>query len=290
MIIVTTTQSDILLDYSINRLKVVNGTLRRNGDTMNFNGKVVLITGGSSGIGAGTAEYLAKLGATLALTGRNAENLKTTIEKCITSEDTPRPISIVGDITNESDAKMIIEKVIETFGRLDVLINNAGIIERGTIENTSLGQYDRVMNTNVRAMYHLTMLAVPHLIASKGNIVNVSSVNGMRSFPGVLAYNISKSAVDQFTRCVALELAAKGVRCNSINPGVIVTDIHRRGGMNDDEYNKFLEHSRTTHALGRPGNVEETAASIAFLASDLASFITAAQLPVDGGRHAMCPR
>lgn len=257
---------------------------------MNFNGKVVVITGASSGIGAGTAEYLAKLGATLVLTGRNADNLNATIEKCVTSDGQPRPLPIIADITNESDAKMIIEKVIQTFGKLDVLINNAGILERGTIETTSLEQYDRVMNTNVRSMYHLTMLAVPHLIATKGNIVNVSSVNGIRSFAGVLAYNISKSAVDQFTRCVALELASKNVRVNSINPGVIITDIHKRGGMNDEDYNKFLEHSRSTHALGRPGNVEETAAAIAFLASDLASFITAAQLPVDGGRHAMCPR
>lgn len=257
---------------------------------MNFNGKVVLITGSSSGIGAATAEHFSKLGAILALTGRNADNLNATIEKCVTKDDTPRPLPIIADITIESDAKMIIEKVIQTFGRLDVLINNAGIIERGTIETTSLEQYDRVMNTNVRSIYHLTMLAVPHLIASKGNIVNVSSVNGIRSFPGILAYNISKSAVDQFTRCVALELAAKGVRCNSINPGVIVTDIHKRGGMSDEEYENFLEHSRSTHALGRPGNVEEAASAIAFLASDLASFITAAQLPVDGGRHAMCPR
>lgn len=257
---------------------------------MNFNGKVVLITGASSGIGAGTAEYFAKLGATLALTGRNAVNLNATIEKCVTAEGTPRPLPIIGDITDESDAKMIIEKVVQTFGKLDVLINNAGIIDRGTIETTSLEQYDRVMNTNVRSLYHLTMLAVPHLIASKGNVVNVSSVNGIRSFPGILAYNMSKSAVDQFTRCVALELAAKGVRVNSINPGVIITDIHKRGGMNDEEYSKFLEHSRSTHALGRAGNVEEAAAAIAFLASDLASFITAVQLPVDGGRHAMCPR
>lgn len=258
--------------------------------SMNFNGKVVLITGASSGIGAGAAEYFSKLGATLALTGRNADNLNATIEKCATLEGVPKPLSIIADITVESDAKMLIEKVIETFGKLDVLVNNAGILDRGTIETTSLEQYDNVMKANVRSMYHLTMLAVPHLIATKGNIVNVSSVNGIRSFAGLLAYNMSKSAVDQFTRCVALELAAKGIRCNSINPGVIVTDVHKRGGMTDDEYNKFLEHCRSTHALGRPGTVEETAAAIAFLASDLASFITAVQLPVDGGRHALCPR
>lgn len=173
---------------------------------------------------------------------------------------------------------------------MDVLINNAGILETGSIENTNMEQFDRVMNTNIRSIFHLTMLAVPHLIATKGNIVNVSSVNGIRSFPNVLAYNISKTAVDQFTRCVALELAPKQVRCNSVNPGVTVTNLHKRGGMNDEAYVKFLEHSRTTHALGRPGNATELAEAIAFLASDAASFITGTNLPVDGGRHAMCPR
>lgn len=257
---------------------------------MDFKGKVILITGASSGIGAGTAEYLATLGATLVLTGRNAENLNKVAEKCTPTSGAPEPLQIVADITKEEDAKQIIAKTIETFGHLNVLVNNAGIIGRGTIETTTLEQYDEIMNTNVRSVYHLTILATPHLIATKGNIVNVSSVNGIRSFPGVLAYNMSKSALDQFTRCVALELAPKGVRVNSVNPGVIVTEIHLRGGMDEAMYQQFLEHSKSTHALGRAGNVNEVASAIAFLASDLATFVTGTQLPVDGGRHAMCPR
>lgn len=253
---------------------------------MNFAGKVILITGASSGIGAETAKYLAKLGASLALNGRNEDRLKTTA-----AEIEPKQCYLVpGDITIENDTHRVVNETIKHYGKLDVLINNAGILETGTIESTSLEQYDRVMNTNVRSIYHLTMLAVPHLLKTNGNVVNISSVNGIRSFPGVLAYNLSKAAVDQFTRCVALELAAKGVRCNSINPGVTVTNLHKTGGMNLEAYGKFLEHSKTTHAMGRPGNVSEVAAAIAFLASDLASFITGASLPVDGGRHAMCPR
>jgi len=153
-----------------------------------------------------------------------------------------------------------------------------------------LEQYDRVMNTNVRSLYQLTMLATPELIKSKGNIVNVSSVCGLRAFPGLLAYNVSKSAVDQFTRCVALELAPKGVRVNSVNPGVIVTELQKRGGLDDAAYAKFLEHSKATHPLGRPGEVGEVAAAIAFLASEDASFTTGVNLTVDGGRHVMCPR
>lgn len=118
----------------------------------------------------------------------------------------------------------------------------------------------------------------------------MSSVNGMRSFPGVLAYNMSKAALDQFTQCVALELADRGVRVNSVNPGVVITNIHKRGGMDDATYAAFLEHSKSTHALGRPGNAIEVAETIAFLGSERASFITGAIVPVDGGRHSMCPR
>jgi NAD(P)-dependent dehydrogenase (short-subunit alcohol dehydrogenase family) len=182
---------------------------------MNFAGKVVLVTGASSGIGARAAQKFAKLGASVSLTGRKIENLEKVASEC----EGQKPFIVSGDITNTDDTKRILEETIKKFGKLDVLVNNAGIIETGTIENTSLEQYDRVMNTNIRSMYYLTMLAVPHLIKMQGNIVNVSSVNGIRSFPGVLAYNLSKCAVDQFTRCVALELAPKNVRVNSVNPG-----------------------------------------------------------------------
>jgi len=114
-----------------------------------------------------------------------------------TSAPPQEPLLIVGDVCQEGDCRAIMRQTLEHFHRLDILVNNAGILEMGTIETTSLDQYDRIMNTNVRAVYHLTMLAVPHLAETRGNIVNVSSVNGIRSFPGVLAYNISKAAVDQ---------------------------------------------------------------------------------------------
>jgi len=253
---------------------------------MAFSGKVVVITGASSGIGAQAAKDFAKLGASLVVVGRNQENLQKVANEC----GAENVLTVQADVTNEDDAKRIINETVTRFSRIDVLVNNAGILETGTIENTSLEQYDRVMGVNMRSIYHLTMLAVPHLIKAEGSIVNVSSVNGIRSFPGVLAYNISKAAVDQFTRCVALELAPKKVRVNSVNPGVIITNIHKRGGMNEEAYAKFLEHSKTTHALGRPGTVEEVSGVITFLASPAASFITGASVPVDGGRHAMCPR
>lgn len=254
---------------------------------MSFTGKVVLITGASSGIGAATAKTLAGLGATLALTGRNLENLTQVASECVTEIT---PLLITAELTNETETEAIIGKTIQHFGKLDVLINNAAVAEYGSIETTNLQQYDNVMNTNVRALYHLTMLAVPHLIKTKGNIVNVSSLTGIRAFSGVLTYSMSKAAVDQFTRCVALDLASKQVRVNSVNPGVIITNLQRRAGLNEEQYAQFLKRSEGVHALGRNGRAEEVAQAIAFLASEDASFITGVTLAVDGGRHVMCPR
>lgn len=183
-----------------------------------FANKVVLITGASSGIGAGTAELLATKGAWLVLVGRNAQNLNDVAAKCTPTHGAPPPLQIIADVSNEADAKRTIDTTIEKFNKLDVLVNSAGIIKRGTIEAATLADYDEVMSTNVRAIFHLTQLAVPHLKLTKGNIVNVSSVNGLRSFAGVLVYNMSKAALDQMTNCIALELADKGIRVNSVNP------------------------------------------------------------------------
>ncbi|XP_046582721.1 3-oxoacyl-[acyl-carrier-protein] reductase FabG-like [Haliotis rubra] len=250
--------------------------------------KVALVTGASSGIGAGTAILFSQLGARVIITGRNEENLEKTAEQC--NHDKYKPVLLTGDLSKEEDTKRIVEEAIAATGRLDILINNAGILESGSIETTSLEQFDRTFSINVRSIYHLTMLCVPHLVKTKGNIVNVSSIAGVRAFPGILSYCMSKSAIDQMTRCVALELAPKQVRVNCVNPGVIVTEVHKRGGMTEEKYAQFLERCKTTHALGRVGEVREVANVIAFLASDSASFITGNTESIDGGRHCMCPR
>jgi len=169
-------------------------------------------------------------------------------------------------------------------------VNAAGHISNGTIETTSMTAWDEMMNVNVRAIFNLMQKALPSLIERKGNIVNVSSVTGLRSFPGVLAYCVSKAALDQLTRCSALELAAKGVRVNAVNPGVVVTEIHKRGGMNQEAYAAFLEHSKQTHPLGRVGRPEEIADLVVFLASERASWITGATYSIDGGRAQTCAR
>ena len=252
---------------------------------MAFAGKVVLITGAGSGIGAETAVNFSQLGAALSLSGRNVHNLNAVAGKCKPA----KAFVVPADITNEADVKNVIDSTVKHYGRLDVLVNNAGIFEHGTIESTSLEQYDRIFGVNVRAVYNLTMLAVPHIVKAKGNIVNVSSVCGIRSFPDLLAYCMSKSAVNQFTRCTSLDLAEKQVRINAVNPGVIITDLFKTGGMTNEEVKAFFENCKRTHPLGRPGDVAEVAKTIAFLASDDASFITGVTLSVDGGKHAICP-
>ncbi|KAJ7321762.1 hypothetical protein OS493_033870 [Desmophyllum pertusum] len=257
---------------------------------LSFSGKVALITGGSSGIGRATTVLLSKLGCSVAFGGRNKANLDRVAANCLETRTDAQVLPVQGDLENDEDVKTLLGTTIKHYGKLDILVNNAGVIGVGSIENTSLEKFDQMMKINLRSVFYLTSLAVPFLTPTQGCIVNVSSVNGIRSFPGLLAYNVSKSALDQLTRCVALELAPKKIRCNSVNPGVITTGLQKRGGLNEEAYQKLLERSKETHALGRPGNAGEVASVIAFLASSEASFITGATLPVDGGRHAMCPR
>ncbi|CAF0705962.1 unnamed protein product [Brachionus calyciflorus] len=251
--------------------------------------KVAIITGASSGIGQGTAILFSNLGSKLVISGRDDNALDATIRSCNANLKT-EIIKVVGDVTDPEIRQQIVETAIENFGKIDILVNGAGILKNDSIENMEMENFDFIMNVNVKSIIALTQLCLPHIIKQKGSIVNVSSVAGTRSFPNVLGYCISKAALDQFTKCVALELADKGVRVNSVNPGVIVTDIHKRAGYTEEEFQKFLTRCKTTHALGRPGSVDEVANTIAFLASDSASFITAELVHVDGGRHAMTPR
>ena len=254
--------------------------------------KVALVTGAGSGIGAATAKLFAERGAKLSLVDRNEVNVQSVGDECVRvgPANTKRPLIVVADLSCEEDVTKLVDTTVKKFGQLDILVNNAGIFAFGTIENTSLEQYDRVMSVNVRAPFQLTMLCVPHLIATRGNIVNVSSVAGTRSHPRALVYSMSKSAVDQMTSCTALELASKGVRVNSVNPGVIATKLYSRPGISDEQCARFIQHQKETHPLGRIGDVEEVAQAIAFLASSSASFITGEHLHVDGGWHAAGPR
>jgi NAD(P)-dependent dehydrogenase (short-subunit alcohol dehydrogenase family) len=253
-----------------------------------FNGKVVFVTGATSGIGRACAISFAKHGARVVCVGRNLKALQDLANEI--TGDGSEGLMLAADLLSDAEASDAISQAITTLGGIDVLVNAAGHISNGTIENTSLQAWDKMLSVNVRAIFNLMQKALPSLIERKGNIVNISSVTGLRAFPGVLAYCVSKAALDQLTRCSALELAAKGVRVNAVNPGVVRTEIHKRGGMNDDNYAAFLEHSKTTHPLGRVGEPQEIADLVLFLASDRASWITGATYSIDGGRAQTCAR
>ena len=253
-----------------------------------FTGKVAFVTGATSGIGQACAIAFANAGAKIVGVGRKTEALND-LEKKI-RETGAEVLTIQADLSEAQEAERAVKRALEVFGGIDILVNAAGHLSSGTIENTALEAWDDMMDVNVRAVFQLMQKALPSLIERRGNIVNVSSVTGLRAFPGVLAYCVSKAALDQLTRCASLELASKGVRVNAVNPGVVVTQIHKRGGMNDDAYAAFLEHSKTTHPLGRTGRPEEVADLILFLASDQASWITGATYSIDGGRGQTCAR
>jgi len=250
--------------------------------------KVALVTGATSGIGRATALRFADAGAKVFVSGRSNAALDETAAAI--SAIGAQVDKVAGDLTDAQFASELVATAVERHGRLDVLVNAAGIIGSGSIENTDDASWAAMMAINVDAMFRLTRAAVPHLKETRGAIVNVSSVTGVRAFPGVLAYCVSKAAVDQFTRCVALELADAGVRVNAVNPGVVVSQLHRRGGMDDAAYAAFLEHSESTHPLGRVGQPEDIAAAILFLASSESAWITGETLSVDGGRHQTCAR
>jgi len=250
--------------------------------------QVAIITGASSGIGRATAIKFAREGARVALVARRADPLNE-VAQAIRAQGGECQ-TIVADVTQESDIERVVSETVAAFGGIDILVNAAGIIANGNIENTTLRDWDYMFNVNVRGPFYLIQRAMPYLIERKGNVVNVSSVTGIRAFPNVLAYCASKAALDQLTHCIALEVASKGVRVNAVNPGVTVTMLHRTGGMNDEAYAKFLEHSKTTHPLGRVGTAEEIAELIFFLASPKAGWITGVSYAIDGGRHQTCLR
>ncbi len=250
--------------------------------------KTALVTGASSGIGRETAVKLAEEGYNVSMTARNKTDLETTQKRISAHEN--KSLILPLDLSNEKNIKKCIEDTIDTFSRLDVLVNAAGIIGSGSVETTELSDWDYMMNINLRSVFYLMKCAIPHLKKTEGTIINVSSVTGLRAFPNILSYCVSKAGVDQLTRCAALELAPDGIRVIAINPGVMVTNLHKRSGMNEKKYKEFLEHSKSTHPLGRVGKPEEAAELIAFLASERAGWITGTTISIDGGRAQTCAR
>lgn len=253
-----------------------------------FFGQRALITGASSGIGRATALLLAQRGAHVALVARDQNALQSLSQEI---QHQGGQVSLYpGNLLDQHERKRVVDSLLQSLGGLELLVNAAGAIKSDSVENATLEGWAWLMELNLTAPFHLLQLCLPALKASQGSVVNVSSVTGVRAFPGVMSYCVSKAGLDQMTRCAALELAQDGIRVNSVCPGVVRTELHKRSGMDEEAYMKFLHHSQSTHPLGRVGEPEEVAELIAFLGSKQSGWITGVNLPIDGGRHATCAR
>jgi len=241
----------------------------------------MLVTGASSGIGRACARALGDEGAKVVAVGRRKERLEAVAAEVRAAGG--EALVAAGDLRDEANCAACVEQAVARFGGLDGLVNAAGIIAPGTVTDTSSAEWDRMMDSNLRTIFVLTRAAAPELIKRRGAVVNVSSVAGLRPYPGLAAYCVSKAAVDMYTRCAALDLAPHDVRVNAVNPGVVVTELHTVTNAVPD-YAGFLERSKSTHPIGRVGQPEEIASLVLYLLSDEAGWITGATYSIDGGR------
>lgn len=250
---------------------------------MSFTDRVVLVTGGSSGIGAAAAILFAKEGANVAIVARNQTKLEEVAKEI--EIHGAKALIIKADLSKEEEIATVIPRTIENFGRLDVLVNNAGISVDGSILSGNLLEaYDAVMQTNVRSVIQLSTAAAPYLIESKGNIINISSILAVSvSSPNITALHLSKAALDHFTRCAALELASSGVRVNSVNPGPVDNDFLAKNGPEGDDIEGRKKALVNALALGYVATNEEVGELILFLASDKARSVTGSAYFMDNG-------
>jgi 3-oxoacyl-[acyl-carrier protein] reductase len=241
-------------------------------------GKIALITGGSRGIGAAIAKRLAAGGANVAITYSKGADAAASVVKEIERAG-GKAIAIQADATDANASKAAVEKTVATFGRLDVLVNNAGTAIPKTFEETSLEELDRVIDINIRGVFVATQAALKHM-KSGGRIIMIGSCVGERAMtPGLVPYAATKGAVKMFTQGLSREVGTRGITVNNIQPGPIDTDLNPAAG-------DWAAPQKAATALDRYGSVDEVAALIAFVAGPEASYITGANLTVDGGTNA----
>ena len=243
-----------------------------------FEGKVVIVTGAGSGIGAGTARRFLQEGAFVILNGRREHKLHETV----VGFDAGKALIHPGDVSDEAYVKRMVEDTVAKFGKLDVLVNNAAMAIFGPFEKTTTQDWRKVMGTDLDSVYFASREALPHLLKTKGTIINLSSASGLGGDWGLSAYNAAKGAVTNFTRALALEYGSRGVRINAVAPSFTSTEAT----ADLEKSEAVLAAFRDRLPIGRAATPEEVAGVIAFLASDDAGFINGVNLSVDGGLHA----
>ncbi|WP_084398529.1 SDR family NAD(P)-dependent oxidoreductase [Henriciella aquimarina] len=239
------------------------------------NPKTVIITGAGSGIGAATAKRFSADGWNVVLNGRTRDKL----EKVAAELPGERTLVVDGDVSEPGDVAQLVDKTVDRFGALDCLVNNAGVAQVGRPGELSRTNWETLMAVNVTGIYNTTTEALPHLRASKGSIVNTSSVSGLGGDWKMFGYNTAKGAVSNMTRAMALDLGADGVRVNAVAPSVTLTGMAE--GIHSDPEKLAMVKNRIP--MKRPAEPEEVANVIAFLAGPDAGFVNGVILPVDGG-------
>jgi 3-oxoacyl-[acyl-carrier protein] reductase len=243
-----------------------------------LNKKVALVTGGSRGIGAAIAKRLSADGANVAITYAKDAEAASAVVKAI-ERDGGKAIAIKADAADAKAVKGAVEKAVATFGRLDVLVNNAGTAIPKTFEQTTLEEMDRVIDINVRGVFVATQEALKHM-NDGGRIIMIGSAVGERVLvPGLVPYSATKGAVKIFTQALSRELGSRGITVNNVQPGPIDTDLNPDSG-------DWSVPQKAATSLNRYGHVDEIAAMVAFVAGPESSYITGANLTVDGGMNA----
>jgi meso-butanediol dehydrogenase/(S,S)-butanediol dehydrogenase/diacetyl reductase len=243
-----------------------------------FEGKVSIVTGAGSGIGAATARRFLQEGALVVLNGRREHKLRETVA----GFDAAKALIHPGDVSDEAYVKRLVEDTVTKFGKLDVLVNNAGFAIFGPFEQITTEVWRKIMGTDLDGVYFGARETLPHLLKTKGSIVNVSSASGLGGDWGLSSYNAAKGGVSNFTRALALEYGSRGVRINAVAPSLTTTDAT----VDVEKSESLMAAFRDRLPIGRSATPEEVAGAIAFLASEDACFINGVILSVDGGLHA----
>lgn len=242
-------------------------------------GKVAVITGGNAGIGEAVAKRFVLEGASVVVTGRRQEELDRVVK--IVRQSNGRALAVAGSVTDEAHAQDVVRKTIDSFGRIDVLVNNAGIGDFGKrLHEIDDATWDKIFDINLTGVFRMTRAIVPQMLKQGcGSIVNISSVASVVGIPGLSAYSASKGGLDALTRAVAIDYAKDGIRCNVVSPALIDTPMAAPLMANPE----MLQSILAQYAIRRAGTPEEVAGMVLYLASDEAIWVTGGTFTIDGG-------